>query len=333
MPTISVIVPVYKVEPYIHRCIDSILNQTYPDFELILVDDGSPDNCGAICDEYAEKDSRIQVIHQENGGLSAARNAGLDWIFANSESQWVAFIDSDDWVHKDYLKIQMENAMAYQADIAACGLICVDMQEPDPEFRETKTFFLEPEAAYCNYYGFFMSACRALYRKQLFSDVRFPAGKIHEDCYVTQIPLFLAKKVAICQAQLYYYFANTESITRKPWSPARLQEVEAHEVRLAWLEDHHLEKAVHREREECVNVMNIHADWLANICLEDRKFLVYLRPLRKKLKGHLNNARKAGQFPYDRELRWLYMLAYMPFWMWRMAKGLQKIKWVVTGKK
>ena len=103
MPIISVIVSVYKVEPYIRQCVDSILAQTFTDFELILVDDGSPDNCGAICDEYAAQDCRVRVIHQENGGLSAARNAGIDWAFANSDSQWLAFVDSDDWVHPDYL--------------------------------------------------------------------------------------------------------------------------------------------------------------------------------------------------------------------------------------
>ena len=100
---ISVIVPVYKVEKYLSRCIDSILAQTYTDFELILVDDGSPDNCGKICDGYAEKDNRV-VIHQGNGGISAARNAGIDWAFENSDSEWIAFIDSDDWVHPLYLE-------------------------------------------------------------------------------------------------------------------------------------------------------------------------------------------------------------------------------------
>jgi glycosyltransferase involved in cell wall biosynthesis len=104
MPAISVIVPVYKVEKYIHRCVDSILGQTFTDFELILVDDGSPDSCGAICDEYAAKDSRV-VIHQENGGLSAARNAGIEWSFDHSNSGWMTFIDSDDWVHPQYLEL------------------------------------------------------------------------------------------------------------------------------------------------------------------------------------------------------------------------------------
>ena len=98
MRTISVIVPVYKVEPYINHCVDSILAQTYRDFELILVDDGSPDNCGKICDEYAKKDSRVKVIHKVNGGVSSARNMGLD----NAKGEWITFIDADDYVVNTY---------------------------------------------------------------------------------------------------------------------------------------------------------------------------------------------------------------------------------------
>ena len=104
MPQISVIVPVYKVELYIRRCIDSILAQTFSDYELILVDDGSPDKCGAVCDEYAKQDNRIHVLHQENAGLSVARNTGIDWTFSHSDSKWLTFIDSDDWVHPRYLE-------------------------------------------------------------------------------------------------------------------------------------------------------------------------------------------------------------------------------------
>ena len=104
MSNISVIVPVYKVERYIRRCVDSILTQTYPDFEVVLVDDGSPDGCGRICDFYAQNDGRVHVIHQKNGGLSAARNAGIDWVTANSDSRWIAFVDCDDWVHDEFLR-------------------------------------------------------------------------------------------------------------------------------------------------------------------------------------------------------------------------------------
>ena len=108
MVEISVIVPVYKVEKYIKRCIDSILIQTFQDFELILVDDGSPDKCGQICEEYSQKDKRIVVLHRENGGLSAARNTGIEWIFENSRSQYLTFIDSDDWIHPQYLEILLQ---------------------------------------------------------------------------------------------------------------------------------------------------------------------------------------------------------------------------------
>ena len=135
MPKISVIVPVYNVEPYLHRCVDSILVQTHTDFELILVDDGSPDNCGVICDEYAQKDSRIHVIHQQNGGLSAARNAGIDWAFANSDSQWLSFIDSDDWVHPCFLEYLYRAVQETDAKVSACGIRKV---EGEVEFSDVR---------------------------------------------------------------------------------------------------------------------------------------------------------------------------------------------------
>ena len=145
MPTISVIVPVYKVEPYIHRCVDSILQQSYRDFELVLVDDGSPDNCGSICDEYASRDSRVHVIHQENGGLSAARNAGIDWVFDNSDSQWITFVDSDDWVHPQMLEKLFDAAMEQNTLISICGFIETTGDIPCPalEIGESRLWSAE----------------------------------------------------------------------------------------------------------------------------------------------------------------------------------------------
>ena len=123
MHKISVIVPVYKVEKYLRRCIDSILNQTFNDFELILVDDGSPDNCGKMCDEYAKSDNRVTVIHRKNGGLSAARNSGIEWAFNNSDSEWITFIDSEDWVHADYLKILLDYAQKFNTEVSICDFL------------------------------------------------------------------------------------------------------------------------------------------------------------------------------------------------------------------
>ena len=117
MPTISVIVPVYNVEIYLHRCVDSILAQTFTDFELILVDDGSPDNCGAICDEYAKKDSRVRVIHKENGGQSSARNRAIE----AAQGEWIHFVDSDDLIHPQMLEILYRAAQESGANISACS--------------------------------------------------------------------------------------------------------------------------------------------------------------------------------------------------------------------
>ena len=118
MPQISIIVPVYNVEPYLRKCIDSILAQTFTDFECILIDDGSPDNCPAICDEYAAKDSRIIVIHQKNAGVSAARNAGLDI----ARGEWIGFVDSDDWCDPGMFEFLLGNAEKHHADISICGI-------------------------------------------------------------------------------------------------------------------------------------------------------------------------------------------------------------------
>lgn len=115
---ISVIVPVYKVEKYIKKCIESIINQTYENLEIILVDDGSPDNCGKICDEYAKKDKRIKVIHKENGGVSSARNLGLE----KSNGQYITFIDSDDWIEEEYCEILLTTLKEQNADCAICRL-------------------------------------------------------------------------------------------------------------------------------------------------------------------------------------------------------------------
>ena len=125
MPKVSLIVPVYKVEPYLHRCVDSILNQTFRDFELILVDDGSPDNCGAICDEYAEKDDRIQVIHKTNGGLSSARNAGLDI----ARGRYIMFCDSDDYVAENWCQIMVMAIKKYPFALVSSDLLKVQEKE------------------------------------------------------------------------------------------------------------------------------------------------------------------------------------------------------------
>lgn len=232
MPTISVIVPVYKVEKYIHRCVDSILGQTFTDFELILVDDGSPDNCGAICDEYAEKDSRVIVIHQENGGLSAARNAGIDWAFANSDSQWLTFVDSDDWIHPQMLEVLLEGNNNHHTNISVCIF-----QRTDGEIKWDTQFcgeIYEPKEAYrCNGVNMIV-AWGKLYKKECFRNIRYPVGKIHEDEFVTYRLLFAQEKIYMVTTPMYAYYINPEGIMRNKWTPARLASIEAAEEQYAF---------------------------------------------------------------------------------------------------
>ena len=234
MPTISVIVPVYKVEKYIHRCVDSILGQTFIDFELILVDDGSPDNCPAICDEYAEKDNRVHVIHQENGGLSAARNAGIDWAFANSDSQWLSFIDSDDWVHPEYLERLLDAAAENNVDLSICGykgtsgeeVVCFEKQF-DVTLWTPKDFYTSNEINATIAWG-------KLYRKECFDTIRYPVGKIHEDEYTTYKILFEQDSIVYIAAPLYAYYNNPDGITKSKWSIRRLDLLEALEERILY---------------------------------------------------------------------------------------------------
>lgn len=244
MPTISVIVPVYKVEPYLRRCVDSILAQTFTHFELILVDDGSPDNCPAICDEYAAKDSRVRVIHQENGGLSAARNAGIDWAFANSDSQWITFIDSDDVVYPQYLELLLDAAVRNNADVSVCGLISFsDELSERIEYNFEGEKVLTPQGACLALYtnpkerAIYVSACTKLYRKRLFSSIYFPVGRIHEDQFTTYKLLYTAEYLVEIGARLYGYYENSSSISRSAFSLKRYDDLVACTEAVAFFAD------------------------------------------------------------------------------------------------
>ena len=326
MEKINVIVPVYKVEPYLHRCVDSILGQSYENFELILVDDGSPDSCGAICDAYAEKDSRILVIHQKNGGLSAARNAGIDWAFANSDSQWLAFIDSDDWVHRDYLKILLSSVHAYHTKMAVCDMTRTGEYMDDSELCEIKSCCLDAEKAYTDYYGMCLAAWRKLYHRDLFENLRFPVGKLHEDCYITHLPLFAAGKVAVCDVPLYYYYTNPGSITRVRWKPKRLEEIDAHELRLGYLQEHGYSAAYRRELEVYADTLMEQSVILMDLQKEDQTCASYLAQLQQKLRQVLKQEKATGKLTFDQGRLWAYLMAYPVEPLYRVLRKLQKIK-------
>ena len=313
MPEISVIVPVYKVEQFLHRCVDSILRQSFYDFELILVDDGSPDNCGAICDEYAEADNRIHVIHQENGGLSAARNSGMDWSFANSDSQWLAFVDSNDWVHKDYLKRLYEAAVEHNCKLSACGFFRTEKGEFPQGNSSVKV--MEAGNYYCSdsvHEGVTAVAWNKLYHKSLFENLRYPVGKLHEDEFTTYRAVYAAEKVAVVEDVLYAYYQNPAGIMGSKWNPRRIHVLEAFEEQIAYAKqtgnDALLKKVVYK------SIFSIH-DHLSQA--DD----AYRSELRKKFRAALKQGREVGVFPRSRENLWAYEEAYpcKVFW-WLLNK-------------
>lgn len=225
MCKISVIVPVYKVEQYLARCVDSILRQTFGDFELLLVDDGSPDNAGRMCDEYAEKDARVRVIHKTNGGLSDARNAGIE----AAQGAYLTFVDSDDWVADDMLAFLYGLLEETGADMAACGHLTTAGDIPEKNLTG-KTIVLRGEEAQAYYLEKeLVSACGKLFRRELFATLRFPVGHIYEDVATIYRTVIASGAIAVNSAGKYYYFREGTSITRSSFQEKNLDYILAYE--------------------------------------------------------------------------------------------------------
>jgi glycosyltransferase involved in cell wall biosynthesis len=231
-PLISIIVPVYNVEPYLERCVHSILNQTYPNIEVILVDDGSPDKCWEICDKLALRDKRIKVIHKENGGVSKARNAGLDIAVGDL----IGFVDSDDYIHPLFYDTLYKNMVDNNADLSMCDYKAVtDMSGNIYDFDNNVKVLNNIEALemlltyYCQ---IFVIVWNKLYRKEVFKDFRFEVGKIHEDEFISYKILHQSNRIAFSDARLYYYYQSPNSIIRSSFTEKSINYAEAIEDRL-----------------------------------------------------------------------------------------------------
>ena len=241
-PIISIIVPVYNVESYLERCIESILNQSFKEFELILVNDGSTDGCKDICNEYKTKDKRIKVIHKENGGLSSARNAGLDI----ARGKYIGFVDSDDFINKDMYKILFDTIQANNSDMVICDYYKVNEDDIN-KFRNLKcncenikiknlnnlesidNLFLTGEK--------FIFAWNKLYKRELFNDLRYEKGRIYEDEYLAHRILYKCNKVSIIEAKIYYYVQRKGSLINSPFTVRRFDKVYAIKDRVDFLRE------------------------------------------------------------------------------------------------
>ncbi len=239
-PLISVIIPIYQVEPYLRRAVDSVLAQTYRNLDIILVDDGSPDRCPKICDEYAAREARVRVVHKKNGGLSDARNAGLDV----AGGDYIAFLDSDDFYAPTFIEILYDALTRHGAQVAQCKYLVTKRQDISVSDNTGETFENYAKAykegkvkeqvldrkgllqsqydAICEDATYFIVAWNKLYDARLWKDIRFPKGRIHEDEATTYKIFDKTEKGVYVQIPLYAYFSMPGSITRDRFNIKRL---------------------------------------------------------------------------------------------------------------
>lgn len=208
---ISIIIPVYKVEEYLEKCIESVLKQTYTNLQIILVDDGSPDNCGKICDEYAKKDSRIEVIHKVNGGLSDARNVGI----AKAKGKYIGFVDSDDYIKEDMYEILINLIKEYDADVSICNLYdVIDGKEyirnNENGIQEYSRLEILKEVLLDKNIQSY--AWNKLYKKELFDEIKYPIGKKYEDIGTTFYVFEKCNKIVVTSKPEYYYLKRSDSL-------------------------------------------------------------------------------------------------------------------------
>lgn len=223
-PLVSVIVPIYNVEDYLEECLQSIIEQTYYNLQIILVDDGSTDNSGGICDNYMQKDSRIEVIHKKNGGLSSARNAGLD----RASGDFISFVDSDDKIHMDFIQHLYCEIINKNADISACGFLAA-FKNQTIEQPEKKAVMSSREAIYklIENVEFHDHVCTKLFKATIWKDIRFPVGKVYEDIRTTYRTILEADTVCVSDECLYWYRQRGVGIARGRFNNRRFEMLDA----------------------------------------------------------------------------------------------------------
>ncbi len=305
VPTISVIVPIYKVEAYLRRCVDSILAQTFTDFELFLVDDGSPDRCGDICEEYAKIDSRIRVIHKENGGLSDARNAALDV----ATGEYITFIDSDDWVAPNHLESMLTALQKHDADMAICNFpkVYEDGHE-EPMYCPSNTVrLLNGE----NIFDTILQpvAWNKLYKASIFRTLRYPVGKLYEDVFIYHDVLAQVNRAVYTGQGTYFYFLRQGSIMRTAYTPRFMDIVEACYLRSKALDCMGQPKLANEARLHMYSQVGVA---YAHVDRKDEKAVVRLKEVRAMFDESYAPLMKDGTLSAKQKLR-IWLLKVCPW--------------------
>lgn len=279
---ISVVVPIYKVEAYLPKCVESIRNQTYHNLEIILVDDGSPDHCGELCDKYASEDARIKVIHKKNGGLSDARNAGIEI----ATGAYIGFVDSDDYIHPQMYEALYDGIQKNNADIAICRYQNVKEEENIfvEEMKNAKWVTLSNDQEKFDYsLGEFTTVCftvawNKLYKAELFEEIRYPYGKIHEDEFTTYKTIDLANRIAYTEENLYFYVQRQGSIMDNGFDKRSLYRLDAYQERL----DLYLRTGRYQWYEKILYLYRLFLlQWTELLLKTNKENLVWLKPYKK----------------------------------------------------
>ena len=321
MPEVSIIIPVYNAEKFLHKCVDSILKQTFADFELILVDDGSPDGSGAICDAYAAKDSRVRVIHQKNQGQSVARNNAMEQM----RGTWVMYVDSDDWMHPRTLELLYNAVQTQGLRISVCGYADTTGEDPRVEPEQLSVELWTPKDFYMRRFINATVCWGKLYHRDCVQSIRFPVGKYIDDEYFTYRLLFGQETLAVISAPLYAYYVNPDSITKRAWNPKRLDAWGAYEEQLAFFEAYGDEELVRfRYRGYLENAMaNLHEAEKASASAEITESISYIKKHIRKL---IPRAWKRGcmDFWIDYDLLFQFyplMTRAYRFWIDKVRRG------------
>lgn len=312
---ISVIVPIYKVEKYLRKCVESILSQTHTNLEIILVDDGSPDNCGAICDEYAKQDARIKVIHKPNGGLSDARNAGLDIM----TGEYVAFVDSDDWIGPRMYETLLQMLKQFQADMAF-GAVADDLEQGGRVTTvKVSNYGDEPFSegvveAMRRYFHGSWAAWDKLYKADLFRDIRYPVGEINEDEAIVLQLLSKCTRVCYTNEVFYHYMRrpSSGSITAASFSVKKLAWQAHCRDNLEFVQAHYpalVPDAAARYRGSLL--------WsLTEIALSDENYAGETQALLSALRSQ-KKLFYAAPFSYRQDRLRMWLLLHFPFFVYR----------------
>lgn len=303
---IGIIVPVFNSEKYLEQCVSSLIAQTYYDICIILIDDGSTDKSLEICRKYEEKDNRIVVIHQENKGVSAARNTGIEYALSLESIRHIGFVDSDDCVHPDFIQTLYNGIIENDVNISICNLVTFS-EEVDDDIDINNSFVKMTSAEYwCKYHTQHEAPCwNKLFEKELWNAVRFPYGKRYEDVATTWKCLFSTDKVAVTDARLYYYRMNPSSFCHEDWSPVRLQVIEVIEEELVYFAKNQIKEPLTYAMDDYIFSLNNNIKMIKELKLTSQ-YEDVLRELNTKLRNAVNVYRDM-QVPFKNH-EWIWLI-------------------------